>query len=72
MTTTLGEALPKEITRVRDIQDEYKKLRSMPNVVVEPQIAMMEAEIRAAIKASAEGDVIAMMRSYESLKGYEA
>jgi hypothetical protein len=67
---TLADALPKEITRVRGVQDQYKTLRGMPNVMVEPQIMMMEAEIQAAMKAMAEGDVVAMLRVYRSLKEY--
>jgi hypothetical protein len=71
-TETLADALPKEINRVRGIQDQFKSLRGMPNVIVEPQIMMMEAEIQAAMKAMAEGDVVAMLRIYQSLKEYEA
>lgn len=70
--TTLAEELPKQINRVREIQEQFKSLRSMPNVMVEPQIAMMEASIQAGIKAAAEGDTMAMLRACEDLKGYEA
>lgn len=69
--TSLAEALPAEINRVRKLQDEFKSLRGIGNVIVEPQIAMMEGAIVAAINASAGGDVIAMLRAYETLKGYE-
>lgn len=69
--SNLAEQLPKEITRVRELQAQFKELRRMPNVIVEPQIAMMEASIQAAIKASAEGDVVEMIRCYQDLKGYE-
>jgi hypothetical protein len=68
--SSLAEALPAEIKRVRIVQDAYKELRSMRNVIVEPQIAMMEAAIQAGITASASGDVIAMLRAYEDLKGW--
>lgn len=67
---SLAVELPNEINRVRKIQDEFKSLRKMDGVIVEPQIMMMEAELQTAIKACAEGDVIQMLRSYESLKGY--
>lgn len=70
--SNLAEALPQEIARVREIQDMYKSMRGMPNIIVEPQIMMMESEIQSAIKACAEGDVIEMLQCYESLKGYEA
>jgi hypothetical protein len=69
---SLATELPAEIDRVRQLQDEFKSLRGLPNVIVEPQIAMMEGAISAAIRASASGDVIAMLRSYEALKGYES
>lgn len=69
--SSLAEELPREINRVRELQDQYKELRSMPNVIVEPQIAMMEGAIARAIGASASGDVVAMLRCYEDLKGYE-
>ena len=70
--SSLAEELPYEINRVRGVQDEFKALRRMPNVIVEPQIAMMEADIRAGIDASASGDVVAMIRAYEALKGWTA
>jgi len=67
----LAEALPEEINRVRVIQDHYKELRGMHNVVIEPQIAMMENSIQTAIKASSSGDVTQMLKSYADLKDYE-
>ena len=69
--TSLAEALPKEIARVRGVQDLYKEMRSMPNVIVEPQIAMMETAIRHATEACASGDVVAMVRWFEELKGWK-
>jgi hypothetical protein len=68
--SSLAIELPNEINRVRALQDEFKELRGMSNVLVEPQIAMMETDISAAIKASSAGDVIAMLRAYERLKGW--
>lgn len=66
---TLGEALPREMARVRDeVLPQYIALRGMPNVIVEPQIAMMRAYLDAAAKALAEEDVVAMLRVYQSLK----
>lgn len=66
---TLGEALPREMARVRDeVLPMYLQLRGMPNVIVEPQIMMMRADLDAAAKALAEGDVVEMLRVYQSLK----
>jgi hypothetical protein len=71
VTETLGEGLPREMARVRDeILPQFLALRGMPNVIVDPQIAIMRAELDAAAKAMIEGDVVAMLRAYESLKGY--
>lgn len=69
--TTLADDLPQEITRVRNIQDTFKELRRMPNVIVEPQIMMMEHDIQAAIKASVSGDVVEMLRCHAALKTWE-
>jgi hypothetical protein len=71
-TESLATALPQEITRVRQVQDEFKALRGMKNVLVEPQIAMMERDIRAAVEACASGNVIAMLQTYEALKGWSS
>ncbi len=64
---SLGEALPREMARVRDkIMPAYIAIGA-PGIVA---LAMMRADLDAAAKAMAEGDVIAMIRVYESLKGY--
>ena len=71
MTDTLADALPAEIARVRVIQDHYKELNGMPHVMVGPIIMMIEAEIQTAIRAAASGDVVQMIRSLQSLRGYK-
>lgn len=67
MTETLGTALPKEMTRVRDVVIP-------PYIAIGPAgaiaLAMMRASLDQAQKAMAEGDVVAMLRAYEDLKGY--
>lgn len=68
-SVTLGEALPREMARVRDeVLPLYLRLREMPNVIVEPQIMMMRKDLDDAAKALAEGDVVGMLRAYQSLK----
>lgn len=69
--TNLAEELPKEINRVRAVQDQFKEVRGVHQVIVEPQIAMMENDLNAAIAASAAGDVVGMLRSYQALKGWQ-
>lgn len=64
---SLGEALPREMTRVRD--------KVLPEYLAIPAgifaATMMRASLDAAQRALAEGDVVAMLRCYEDLKGYE-
>jgi hypothetical protein len=64
---TLGDALPREMTRIRDeIIPAYIAV-GMPGAFA---LAMMRRDLDLAAKALAEGDVVAMMRVYEELKGY--
>lgn len=64
---SLGEALPAEMARVRDVVIP-------PYIEIGPAgaiaLAMMRNSLDIATKALAEGDVIQMIRSYEDLKGY--
>lgn len=64
MTDTLGEALPREMARVRDLP------YYTPEVNGQFAAAMMRSDLDAAAKAMAEGDVVAMLRCYESLKNW--
>lgn len=67
METSLGEALPAEMARVRDeVMPAYVEIGASGV----PTLTMMRADLDAAARAMAEGDVAAMMRAYESLKGY--
>lgn len=62
---TLGEALPTEMTRVRDhVLPAY--VACGPSGMF--AATMMRADLDAAAKAMAEGDVVEMMRVYQSLK----
>ncbi len=66
MSDSLGEALPKEMARVRD--EVLPLYLQIPTGIF--AATMMRADLDAAAKAMAEGDVVAMLRTYESLKGY--
>ena len=73
---TLGDALPREMARVRDVVlPQYLKakepLGSPGGDGLDFAIALMRAELNEAARALVEGDVAAMIRVYESLKGYE-
>lgn len=65
---TLGDALPKEIARVRDeILPVYLEIGPAGEIAA----AMIRADLNAASKAMMEGDVVSMINIYNSLKGYE-
>lgn len=64
---TLGDALPREMTRVRKLIPLYQ---SVPMGFL--AAGMMERSLDEAQRALAEGDVVAMIRCHEDLKGYEA
>jgi hypothetical protein len=66
-TDTLGDALPREMARIRDeVMPAYLEI-GPPGAFA---LAMMRADLDAAARAMAEGDVVAMLRCHESLKGY--
>lgn len=67
MTDTLGDALPREMARVRDeVMPAYIAIGA-PGLIA---LTMMRADLDAAAKTLAEGDIPAMISAYESLKGY--
>lgn len=67
-TESLGTALPKEMARVRDeIMPRYREI----GPAGAPALALMRANLDEAARAMAEGDVVAMLRVYQSLKGTE-
>lgn len=64
---SLGEALPKEMARVRDdVMPAYISIGPAGSFA----LAMMRADLDRAAKAMTEGDTVEMLRAYESLKGY--
>lgn len=63
---TLGDAPPREMARVRDhVMPAYQAIGPAGAFA----LTMMRADLDAAAKAMAEGDVVAMLRAHESLKG---
>ena len=68
MTDTLGEALPKEMARVRD---ELIPMYQSVGPVGGFAIMMMRNELDRATKALAEGDLPAMIRSYKALQEFK-
>ena len=70
-TLSLGEALPKEMARVREVSQQYAEFRNTPGVNVEFAIAGMNAALSAAEKAMVEGDTVSMLSAYQSLQGFD-
>lgn len=68
MTESLGTALSKEMARVRD------ELLPLYDAIPTGQwaAAMMRADLDRAARAMIEGDIVEMIRAYESLKEYKA
>ncbi len=67
----LMQGLLSEIDRVTVIRGHFEELRGMPNVIVEPQIALMQHEIKEAKDAIGIGDTVKMLSCYATLKEYE-
>lgn len=65
--STLAEALPKEIERCQELLTQYAAIGPSGNFGA----MMIRRDIAAAHKAMMEGDVVAMLRAYEALKGCE-
>jgi hypothetical protein len=63
--SSLAEEFPKEQARVRKLLGIYKDLGA-PGVF---GAAILEQTLQRANQAAVSGDVIAMLRSYEELKG---
>lgn len=64
---SLGTELPKEMARVRD--ELLPAYDAIPEGVFAAM--MMRKDLDAAAKAMIEGDLPAMIRAYEALRGYE-
>ena len=65
---TLGDALPREIARVRD--EVLPHYDAIPEGVI--AATLMRHALDRASKAMIEGDLVEMIRVYKELKGFEA
>lgn len=64
---TLGDALPREMARVRDeVMPAYMEIGQAGAFA----LANMQHDLDRAAKAMAAGDTVAMLRAHEALKGY--
>jgi len=67
MTESLGTALPQEQARCRELLKVYHDLGSVGQFGA----MMIERDLAAADEAVISGDLVAMMKAYEDLKGCE-
>lgn len=63
--STLADALPQEIERCQQLLTQYAAIGPVGNFGA----MMIRRDIAAAHKAMMEGDVVAMLRAHEALKG---
>lgn len=68
MSDSLAVALPKEMARVREILGIYKSLGQVGMFGA----AFIEQDLKEADQAVMSGDVVRMIKAYETLKGIEA
>ena len=64
---SLAVQLPKELSRVREIRDEYLSIGPPGMLAAEG----MRHVIERAERAMAAGDIVEMLRVYQTLKEYE-
>ncbi len=62
---SLGEALPEEQARCRELLIQYKEIGPAGNFAA----IMIEQDLKNADEAVISGDIVAMMRAYQALKG---
>lgn len=68
--TSLAQALPDEINRVRKLKELFLALRHTDGVLVEPQLMMIEAAIERGFAALGSGCVVTMLQAHAELKGF--
>ncbi|HEY6021978.1 MAG TPA: hypothetical protein VIY48_19575 [Candidatus Paceibacterota bacterium] len=64
--SSVGEEFPKEQARVRKLLGEYKAIGPAGAFGA----LMIEQTLQRAEKAAISGDIVAILRSYEELKGW--
>lgn len=77
MTDTLGDALPREIKRVREKKERWigyaadmEKMQPGSSIGMRLTMSLMDAHIDAGVAALASGDVVQMLAAHEDLKDY--
>ncbi|MDQ2084780.1 hypothetical protein RA307_31765 [Xanthobacteraceae bacterium Astr-EGSB] len=64
------EKLTHEVARVTRLQVRYEGMRGLPQVNVEPVLALIRASLSRAFVAISEGDIAAQALALADLEGY--
>ncbi len=64
--TSIGEDFPREQARLRQLIQDY---RSLPNGVGTFGALMIEQTLQEADQAQSSGDIVAILRAYEAMRG---
>lgn len=67
----LPEKLAREIRRVTELREQYRKLEGTPNVMVAPAMAMMNLALETACTAAGDDNVINQILALKELEGFE-
>lgn len=70
---SLGEQLPEEARRVRELMRRYQETQTLfgPQVLCGPALYLMEQALQRADQAMIAGDVVAMLQSLRDLQRFE-
>lgn len=66
----VAEKLAREIARVTELRGQYESLRGMPQVNVEPAIAMLNAALERAKRAAGLDDALTQIAAVLDLEGF--
>ena len=67
MTTSVGEDFPKQQKRCRELLEQYKAIGPAGQFAY----SMISQALGRAEQAAISGDVVAILRSYQELRGFE-
>ncbi len=68
MSESLGDALPKEMARIRDVvMPAYREIGPAGGFA----LALMRRDLDRAARSMAEGDLAGMISAYQALKDYK-
>lgn len=67
----VAEKLAREIRRVAALREQYRSLRSLPNVNPEFALTLMDGAIEQACRAAGLDDAVAQLAATQALEAFE-